>query len=579
MDEAFGRYRLIGVIGEGGMGTVFRAHDATMGRDVAIKVLPTDMASEPGYQERFRREAYTAARLNEPHIIPIYEAGDIEGRLYVAMPVIDGIDLQRLLRRDGPMAPRRAVKVIEQIGAALDAAHAAGLVHRDVKPSNALMTAKEFVYLIDFGIAHDASATRLTRAGNIVGTWPYMAPERFSTGTGDARADVYALACVFYECLTGQLPYPGDSLEQQIAGHLTKEIPKPTAVNPAIPAGLDEVIARGLAKDPDQRYQTAQQLVTAANDALTAAPAPAPTLTEPLPAAWPDVGPPSGPYSGPLPVAPAGVGGGFPATPQPFVPGGPGWVGGPAPPSRGSATRWIIAAGAAVAVVAVIVVVAIIANGSGTTTPTAHTTATKATKTSTTPTPTVTPDRLDSILLSARDVDTVMGASGMEPAEAKTFHALLVPPGTMSDPDCRGTVFVLQQPVYQGSGYTAVSEQELHEPGNPYAHLVDQAAVSFPSADQAVAFVKNSADKWRACGGQTVTNSFNGQTDRWIVGDLTGVVPTIVQLHTLAGGATWACQHVLSAVSNVVIDVVACADQISDQARLIADKMAAKVTE
>ncbi len=578
MDEAFGRYRLMGVIGEGGMGTVYRAHDATMGRDVAIKVLPTELASEPGYQERFRREAYTAARLNEPHIIPIYEAGDIEGRLYVAMPVIDGIDLHSLLQRDGPMAPRLAVKVIEQIGAALDAAHAAGLVHRDVKPSNALMTAKEFVYLIDFGIAHDTSASRLTRAGNIVGTWPYMAPERFSTGTGDARADVYALACVFYECLTGQLPYPGDSLEQQIAGHLIKEIPKPTAVDPAIPAGLDEVIARGMAKEPDQRYQTAKQLATAASGALTPAPAPAPApmLTGPLPAAWPDLGPPSGPYSGPLPVAPAGVGGGFPATSQPFVPGGPGWAGGSAP-SRGSAKRWIIAAGAAVAVVAAIVVVAVIANSPGTTTPTAHTTSTKSTKTSTRPTPTMTPDRLDSVLLSVQDVNTSMGASGMQPEQA-TFHALLVPPGTMSDPNCRGTVFVAQQPVYQGSGYAAISGQELHEPGNPYAHLVDQAAVSFPSADQALAFVTNSADKWRACGGQTITLSFNGQSDRWIVGVLTGVVPTIVQLHTLASG-TWACQHVLSAVSNVVIDVIACADQISDQARIIADKMAAKVTE
>jgi serine/threonine protein kinase len=332
VDEAFGRYRLIEMIGEGGMGAVYRAHDATMGREVAIKVLPTEMASEPGYQERFRREAYTAARLTEPHIIPIYEAGDIEGRLYVAMPVIDGIDLHSLLQRDGPMAPRRAFKVIEQVGAALDAAHAAGLVHRDVKPSNALMTANEFVYLIDFGIAHDVSATRLTRAGNIVGTFAYMAPERFSTGTGDARADVYALACVFYECLTGQLPYPGDSLEQQIAGHLTMQVPRPTAVNPAIPVGLDEVITRGMAKDPGQRYQTAQQLTAAAGGALTEAPAPVPIQAGPVPVSWPDVGQfgqPPGPYSAAQPaVSASAVAPGFPVAPQPFIPGGPGWPGG-----------------------------------------------------------------------------------------------------------------------------------------------------------------------------------------------------------------------------------------------------------
>ena len=197
MDEvAFGRYRLIELIGQGGMGTVYKAHDTMMRRDVAIKVLPPELVTEPGYADRFRREAYMAAKLTEPHIIPIHEAGEIDGQLYLVMPVIKGTDLHTMLGRDGPMTPRLAVNVVEQIGAALDAAHAANLVHRDVKPSNALMTANKFVYLIDFGIAHDAKASRLTRTGNIVGTWAYMAPERFSTGTGDARADVYALACV-----------------------------------------------------------------------------------------------------------------------------------------------------------------------------------------------------------------------------------------------------------------------------------------------------------------------------------------------------------------------------------------------
>jgi serine/threonine protein kinase, bacterial len=167
------------------------------------------------------------------------------------------------------MSPRFAVKVIEQLAGALDAAHAAGLVHRDVKPSNALVTGRDFVYLIDFGIAHDASATKLTRTGTTVGTWAYMAPERFTTGTADARADVYALACVLYESLTRQLPYPGDSMPQQYHGHLTVDPPKPTAVNPAIPAGFDEVVARGMAKDPDRRYQTATELAVAAEQALT----------------------------------------------------------------------------------------------------------------------------------------------------------------------------------------------------------------------------------------------------------------------------------------------------------------------
>lgn len=277
MDEiAFGRYRLIEVIGRGGMGTVYRAHDTMIDREVAIKVLPTEFAGEPGYRERFRREAHTAARLAEPHIVPIYDTGEIDGQLYLVMPVVDGLDLTSVLRRDGALQPAFAVRVIDQLGAALDAAHKRGLVHRDVKPSNALVTPDGFVYLIDFGIAHDAESTKLTRTGMAIGTWTYMAPERFTDGVADARGDVYALACVLHECLTGRSAFPGDTLEQQVAGHLTKDPPKPSALNPAVPAGFDEVIARGMAKDPDQRYQTAGQLAVGAHQALTGRPAPAP---------------------------------------------------------------------------------------------------------------------------------------------------------------------------------------------------------------------------------------------------------------------------------------------------------------
>jgi serine/threonine-protein kinase len=279
VDEvAFGRFRLLALIGEGGMGKVYKAHDTVIGRDVAIKVLPTELGDQPGYRERFRREAHTAARLTEPHIIPIHDAGENDdGQLYLVMPLIDGIDVHSLLKRDGPMSPQRAVAVVEQLAAALDAAHEAGLVHRDIKPSNALVTRHDFVYLIDFGIAHDATA--------------YMAPERFTTGTADARADIYALAGVFYECLTGVTPFSGDSIEQQIAGHLTLDPPKPASLRPAIAAGFDEVIATGMAKNPDQRYQSARELATAARHALTQVPTPthtpdtAPTLLAPtLPA-------------------------------------------------------------------------------------------------------------------------------------------------------------------------------------------------------------------------------------------------------------------------------------------------------
>lgn len=270
MEEiAFGRYRLIALIGQGGMGKVYRAHDTVLGRDVALKVLPPELAAEGDYQQRFRREAMTAARLNEPHVIPIFDSGEIDGRLYLVMPIIEGTDVQTLLARDGPMSPQRAVQVVEQLAAALSAAHRHGLVHRDVKPSNALVTGDDFVYLIDFGIVQDVGASRLTSTGMMVGTLAYMAPERFTAGSADARSDVYALACVLYECLTGSTPYPGDSLEQQIAGHLASPPPRPTQRRHGLAAGFDEVIAAGMAKAPEQRYQSARDLARAARRALT----------------------------------------------------------------------------------------------------------------------------------------------------------------------------------------------------------------------------------------------------------------------------------------------------------------------
>ena len=273
-ETEFGRYRLFELLGTGGMGSVYRAHDTLLGRDVAVKVLRPELATEPGYQDRFRREAYAAGRLANPHIIPIYEAGEINGRLYLAMPIVDGVDLHHLLEQAGPMSPQQAVRVVEQVAVALDAAHKSGLVHRDVKPSNLLTVGGEFVYLIDFGLVHEATPTRLTRTDIAPGSPAYMAPERFKAGTiADARADVYSLACVLYECLIGRPPYTGGGVEGLTAAHLFDEPPKPSSADPAMPAGFDEVIARGMAKQPDDRYQSASELAVAARAALTTKPA------------------------------------------------------------------------------------------------------------------------------------------------------------------------------------------------------------------------------------------------------------------------------------------------------------------
>jgi serine/threonine protein kinase len=261
----FGHYQLLELLGRGGMGQVFRAHDTVTDRIVALKVLPSHLAGDPVFQQRFRREAHAAAGLSDPHVVPIHGYGEIDGQLYLDMRLIDGKDLGTVLSEvAGPLPPERAVTIVEQVAAALDAAHAVDLVHRDVKPSNIFVAARDFVYLIDFGIARTTSQTGLTSVGSTLGTMAYMAPERFKTGQSDPRSDVYALTCVLHECLTGQRPYSGDSLEQQLAGHLVTPPPRPSALNPALPKGFDDVIAKGMAKEPGQRYQTAGELAEAA---------------------------------------------------------------------------------------------------------------------------------------------------------------------------------------------------------------------------------------------------------------------------------------------------------------------------
>lgn len=264
----FGHYQLQKLIGRGGMGEVYRAYDSDTDRIVALKVLPPHMAQDRAFQERFRQESHAAAGVNDPHVVPIHGYGEIDGRLYLDMRLIEGRNLGAMLANTGkPMEPALAVSLVEQVGGALDAAHRVGLVHRDVKPSNILITDNDFVYLIDFGLARCADDVGVTTAGSTVGTLAYMAPERFEGGKADPRSDIYALACVLYECLTGVRPYPGDSLEQQIAGHMVSPAPRASEKDPRL-AAFDEVIAKGMAKKPSKRYQSAGALAAAAKAAL-----------------------------------------------------------------------------------------------------------------------------------------------------------------------------------------------------------------------------------------------------------------------------------------------------------------------
>ncbi|PZS24924.1 MAG: hypothetical protein DLM58_23700 [Pseudonocardiales bacterium] len=335
MSEEFGRYVLQDLLGRGGMGEVYRALDTVRERTVALKLLSKHLGEDESFKVRFRRESRMVAKLNQPHIIPIHDFGEIDGQLFIDMRLVEGDDLGTVLEREGPMAPERAVGVIAQVASALDAAHRAGLVHRDVKPSNVLLTDLSddlsgdlFAYLVDFGIAFSSvsPATALTATASTVGTVAYMSPERIGGQTSDRSTDIYALACVLYESLTSQKPFDGELLAMMYA-HVNTAPPKVTALVPDAPPGLDEVVSKGMAKDSKDRYATAGELARASRAALRGPTTPSP----PLPAA----------HETTLPVRPAPgttmplrAG---PATPVPLLPP-PVGAAIPAPASAGPAT-------------------------------------------------------------------------------------------------------------------------------------------------------------------------------------------------------------------------------------------------
>jgi serine/threonine kinase PknH len=265
----FGPYRLIRPLGEGGMGEVYEAEHTGKGWTVALKLMSESVSSDPVFRERMKREARITGRLQEPHVVPIHDYGEVDGQLFLEMRLIDGTDLDTLLKRNGPLTPPRAVAITTQIASALDAAHAANVMHRDIKPQNVLVTTDDFAYLVDFGIASASTDEKLTQLGFAVGTWKYMAPERFSNKEVDHRADVYALGCVLYECLTGSPPYASNSAGVLISAHLMDPIPQPSTKRAGIPRALDAVITRGMAKNPEDRYASAGDLARAATQALT----------------------------------------------------------------------------------------------------------------------------------------------------------------------------------------------------------------------------------------------------------------------------------------------------------------------
>ena len=267
-------YRIEALLGHGGMGVVYRAEDTRLGRQVALKLLSPERGEDGHFRERFLAESRLAASIEHPNILPVHEAGEAGGALYIAMRYVEGTDLRELLGTEGKLAPARALAICRQLASALDAAHARGLVHRDVKPSNVLVSrprraGDEHAYLCDFGVGKRTAAPQeLTRTGQLVGTPNYIAPEQIEGTAIDGRADEYALASLLFECLAGEPPHRRESDYATLWATIHEPAPSLVALRPELPVSVDAVIQRGLAKQPGARYRSCTDFIEAIASAL-----------------------------------------------------------------------------------------------------------------------------------------------------------------------------------------------------------------------------------------------------------------------------------------------------------------------
>ncbi|MFC5286937.1 serine/threonine-protein kinase [Actinokineospora guangxiensis] len=267
-----GHYRIDGVLGKGGMSVMYRATDVRLGRKVALKVIAEHLTADPEFRERFVDEARNTSAIDHANVVPLYDFGEVDGLLYIAMRLVDGSDMASLIS-DGPLSPQRTLALLAQVAEALDNLHDRGLVHLDVKPANVLVTAREstqeHVYVADFGLTRRGATGHRTRGGDFLGSPTYAAPEHLRGEPVDGRTDAYSLACVIFACLTGRPPFTGQ-VPEVIQGHLHRDVPAVTD-QVVLPPGIDEVIRRGMAKTPGGRYGNCRELVAAARHALGAA--------------------------------------------------------------------------------------------------------------------------------------------------------------------------------------------------------------------------------------------------------------------------------------------------------------------
>lgn len=285
------RYRIDRQVGIGGMGTVFAATDERLGRSVAVKVLKEELSSDPKFVERFRREARAAAALSHPNIANVFDYGEDGSRYFIVMELVEGRDLSRVMREEGPLEASRALNLVEQMALALGHAHSAGLIHRDVKPANAIVMDGDRIKVTDFGIARATGESTLTATGAIMGTAQYVSPEQASGETPGPPSDVYSLGVVLFEMVTGAVPFTGDSPISVALRHVREEVPPPSSIDPEIPARVDEIVAAATAKQPDDRLADGNAFAAAVRGESPSAPTTA-VMAPSAAAAWPFANPP-----------------------------------------------------------------------------------------------------------------------------------------------------------------------------------------------------------------------------------------------------------------------------------------------
>jgi serine/threonine protein kinase len=367
-----GHYKIDGVLGRGGMSVMYRATDVRLGRKVALKVMGEHITGDAEFRERFVDEARNTSAIDHANIVPLYDFGEVDGMLFIAMRLVEGTDLAGLIS-DGPISPKRSLELLGQIAEALDMLHERGLVHLDLKPANVLVTSREssheHVYLADFGLTRRGATGHRTSSGDFLGSPTYAAPEHLRGEPVDGRTDQYALACMLFACLTGRPPFPG-SVQEVIQGHLGAEPPTPGSLV-LLPPPIDDVLRRGMSKRGDQRYASCQDLIAAARAALGPAageaPAPPRVAQQPVPQ-------PANPASQPFPQQMPQQAGPYPQQSYPGYQQQPVRLRPPMPAgsssftktSSGGAAKWIVPVLVGVALLVIVLLFVVMAtSGSG----------------------------------------------------------------------------------------------------------------------------------------------------------------------------------------------------------------------